>query len=427
MNQHLRSTYSHFLILLVLVFCQTINAQQVVINPDPKYKLLAGKSFVQSKNYYLLTLLDELPEVQKLLVQDSILSKLAINKWANLTTALKSCNRDASCFTNAFKFSQEEINTIGSRLVQLYQPENALGKLVSLHLMPSGCYALFQGLTPKEILQKAWEQDAMGVNFSIGVYAEGQKPNYPLIDSVSFNTHDARYAGLLYNCAYLLQKQEAGKKAFYQIPFNASLLFLELNEREQAADFEPMTATENKAAFDKVKTINWNSFPYSVISVPGAGPDIPTIALSAEGMIRCRLAAVQYTKGLAPFIIVSGGKVHPYKTKFCEALEMKHYLVNQLHIPASAIIIDPHARHTTTNMRNTARLIFRYGMPFSKPGISCTTRGQSSMIAVTLLERCIKELKLAPYKNGNRLSETEMEFYPLIEALHINPTEPIDP
>ena len=83
----------------------------------------------------------------------------------------------------------------------------------------------------------------------------------------------------------------------------------------------------------------------------------------------CRLAALQYAKGVAPFIVTSGGKVHPYKTKFCEATEMKRYLVEKLHIPANAIIVDPHARHTTTNMRNAARLIYRYGIPLIKPAL----------------------------------------------------------
>ena len=108
-------------------------------------------------------------------------------------------------------------------------------------------------------------------------------------------------------------------------------------------------------------------------------------------------------------------------------MEMKQYLIDVLHVPASAVIIDPHARHTTTNMRNTVRMMYRYGMPFDKPGLTCTTRGQSTMIGVTLIDRCIKELGEAPYKNGKRLSETSIEFYPLIQALHITPAEPMDP
>jgi len=106
---------------------------------------------------------------------------------------------------------------------------------------------------------------------------------------------------------------------------------------------------------------------------------------------------------------------------------MKKYLIEKLHIPQNAIIIDPHARHTTTNMRNTARLIYRYGIPFTKSGITCTTKFQSAYITTTLMERCMKELNEVPYKNGERLSETEVEFYPSIEALQINPAEPLDP
>jgi hypothetical protein len=225
----------------------------------------------------------------------------------------------------------------------------------------------------------------------------------------------------------LVALESKESKLFFYPSLTFALHFLEMNEREQAADFEPMAKGENKPAADRIKNIKWEYYKYSVILIPGAGPDESQVALSAEGMLRCRLAAIQYKKGLAPFIVTSGGKVHPYKTKYCEATEMKQYMIDKLGIPASAIIIDPHARHTTTNMRNTARLMFRYGMPFDKPGITCTTKGQSNMIGNTLIARCLKELNAAPYKNGVRLSETEIEFYPLIEALHINPTEPIDP
>ncbi|MFT3824194.1 MAG: YdcF family protein [Chitinophagaceae bacterium] len=404
-------------------------------HPDAHYNLLKGKSYVQSKNYYLLTLFDELPEVKKLLAADAYLGSLGKLKTDSLKAALKTCEKDGLCYTSHLKFSDAEIKQVGEKLKALYQPANALGKLVKEHLLPSGTYVLFQNLPADEMLVKAWTQDAEGVNFAIGVYAEGKKPNYPLIDSISFTTRDPRnpnafsngFISLLYNASYMLATENESKPTFYSLSMNAALHFIEINERNQAADFEPMTAGENKAALDRMKTIKWDQYKYSLILIPGAGPDEPEVALSAEGMIRCRLAAIQYHKGLAPFIVTSGGKVHPYKTKYCEATEMKKYMVEELHIPASAIIIDPHARHTTTNMRNTVRMMYRYGMPFSKAAITCTTRGQSGMIEKTLIARCLKELNEAPYKNGVRLSETEVEFYPLIDALHINPTEPMDP
>lgn len=403
--------------------------------PDATYQLVKGNDFVQSKNYYLLTLFQQLPEVKKMLEADNILSAISITKKDSLTAALVNCGREGNCYIDRMRFTEAEIKAVSERLHDLYQPQNALGKLVKDHLIPSGCYVLFQNVSPKEMLVKAWEQDANGINFCIGVYAGGNKPNYPLIDSISFTTKDPKnntiylynYVGLLYNTTSLVALEAKENKLFFYPSLIFASRFLEMNEREQAADFEPMAKGENKLAAERIKNIKWDDYKYSVIMIPGAGPDDPQVALSAEGMLRCRLAAIQYKKGLAPFIVTSGGKVHPYKTKFCEATEMKQYLIEKLGIPANAIIIDPHARHTTTNMRNTARLMFRYGMPFDKPGITCTTKGQSNMIGNTLIARCIKELNEAPYKNGARLSETEIEFYPLIEALHINPAEPIDP
>ncbi len=404
-------------------------------HPDPRYKLLAANNYVQSKNYYLLTLFQQLPDVKKIFDADPLLNAMGRAKIDSVNAGLKTCARDGFCYTRSLKFSDEEIKRIAQKLKELYQPTNALGKLVKDHLIPSGTYILFQNLPAAEMLERAWIQDAEGINFAIGVYAEGQRPNYPNIDSISYDTRDPKdrtqfnpaYVSLLYNTSYLVAQENNKKPAFFQPSLTAALRFIEINEREQAADFEPMAAGENKAAFDRVKTIKWDNYKYAVIMLPGAGPEDPAVPLSAEGMLRCRLAAMQYHAGVAPFIVPSGGRVHPFKTKYCEATEMKAYLIEKCKVPANAIIIEPHARHTTTNMRNTVRLMFRYGIPLDKPGISCTTRGQSTMIEKTLIARCLRELNEAPYRNGVRLSETELEFYPLLDALHLNPKEPMDP
>ena len=413
--------------LAAIMLFLTIAADGQQQHPGQQYKLITGKSIIASKNYYLLTLLQEDMAARKLIENDTVLNGLLQHKLTQISISLNECKNDVACFTDHIKFSEDEINGVAGRLSSLYAGNNALGRLVQQHLIPSGNYILFQQLSPKELLIKAWEQDAHGINFAIGVYAEGKKANYPNIDSIAFNVKANGYSRLLYSVDYLVMNECKDKKLFFLPSLTAALRLLEINEREQAADYEPMTAGENKAAFGRVKSIQWDDYKYSVIMIPGAGPEEPTVALSAEGMIRCRLAAIQFKKGLAPFIVTSGGKVHPYKTKYCEAVEMKNYMVEKLQIPANAIFIDPHARHTTTNMRNTVRLIYRYGIPFSKPAITCTTRGQSTMIETILIARCMKELNEVPYKNGIRLSETEMEFYPMPEALQINPMEPMDP
>ncbi|ANH81063.1 hypothetical protein A8C56_08795 [Niabella ginsenosidivorans] len=396
-------------------------------DPDPHYQPLNGDNYVQSKNYYFLTLLQYDKEARILVEKDPALSSLAKQKQANLKSALDSYNNKAAIITAKMKFTNEEIALVGERLRTLYKEENALGRLVRRHLIPSGAYIRFVNSRPQDLLAKAWEQDAKGINFAIGVYGEGEKPNYPNIDSISFDAHGKQLASLMYTAAYGINAELQENSLFFLLSLYSALRLLEINDRWQAADFEPMAETVNKAAAEKIKTVNWNKYPYTLILIPGAGPDEYGVKISAEARLRLRLGALQYQKGMAPFIVVSGGKIHPYKTKYCEALEMKKFLVETLHIPESAVIMEPHARHTTTNMRNTVRLIFHYGMPMNRPCITATSRYQSAAIEKTLAARCLQELDEVPYKNGKRLSETEVEFYPLTDALHIDPMEPVDP
>jgi len=412
-----------FFLLLFILFGVPCFTSAQPNAPDPLYKL-NSEDWVQTKNYYLLTLLEQDKESSRLLIADAELAKITQNKLSALK-ASRNC-KEVTCFTENVKFTDAEIKTVSNRLTQLYRSGNALDRLVKTRLIPSGTYVLYRDLSPTELLVKAWEQEAAGVNYAIDVYAGGKKPNYPQIDSISFNIKDKRYPTLLYDAVTVLQGDLKKGDLFFEPALHAALLYLQMNGRQDASADEPMALTVNKAAADRVKNIKWNNYKYTLILVPGAGGEDLTTALSAEGMLRCRLAVQQYQKGAAPFILVSGGKVHPYKTKYCEAEEMKKYMLETLHVPEDVILIDPHARHTTTNIRNGARLIFRYKMPFDKPCLTVTDKSQTDYIT-NMAGRCEKELKYVPYKLGSRISDTSLEFYPLIQSLQINPYEPLDP
>jgi len=415
-----------YLTLCLLGFVFPTIAQNQKAKND--YQLITGNNFTQSKNYYLLTLFQNIPAARELLSRDTTLQRITQQKQKGLHFLPTDCQNNLKCFTDKMKFSNAEVQEVSNRLGELYADNNALGKLVSEHLIPSGTHILSQNLSNKEQLMKAWEQEAEGINFTISVYVEGQKPNYPAIDSISFNVKKRNYTQLVDDLSKTIYEETKNASLFFEPALKAALLSLEINERNQAADYEPMASTVNKLAYERVKSIKWNDYKYALILIPGAGPEEPETALSAEGMLRCRVAALRFFEGLAPFVMVSGGNVHPFKTKFNEAIEMKKFMIETLHIPANAIIVEPHARHTTTNMRNAARLIFRYGIPFDKPCITSTSKSQSMNIQELYLDkRCEKELKHIPYRKGKRLSETEAEFYPMLEALQINPLEPLDP
>lgn len=392
---------------------------------DPKYVFSEHLNPVQYKNYYLLTLFQQDAAVKKGIQNDPELTALFKSKLLKIADAVKNCETDVSCLSTAFKFTEEEIAAVSQRLTVLFKEDEALGNMVRDELIPSGCYLMYGHLKPLELLIKAWEQDARALNFTIGVYVAGAKPNYPKIDSISFNVKDKSYPELVrINAVLSSGKSDA---TFFEPAIAFALTALEINERDEAGDFEPMSSGVNKAIISAISKTNFASYKYSLILVPGEGPEEQDVALSAGGMLRCRLAAVEYHKGLAPFIMVSGGRVHPFKTKYNEAFEMKKYLVEKLQIPETVVIMEPHARHTTTNMRNAARLMFRYGMPMDKAALTVTANAQSRYISGALLDRCVQELGYKPYKMGKRLSEFALEFYPNMMSLQLDFDEPMDP
>ncbi len=148
------------------------------------------------------------------------------------------------------------------------------------------------------------------------------------------------------------------------------------------------------------------------------------------GRMRCHLAAARSHKKLAPFIILSGGYCHPFHTPYAEAFEMKKYLVTRQGVPESAIIIEPQARHTTTNMRNADRLMIRYGIPLTKPSDIVSTKSQIDYIALPQQhfdERNLRELGYLPYRDKNRTGIHDVSFYPVLESLQMDPLDPLDP
>ncbi len=185
---------------------------------------------------------------------------------------------------------------------------------------------------------------------------------------------------------------------------------------------EPMEKGVNEAAVKAIPSLPWSKYLYSVIVVPGAGPNDADTPISAAGHARVALAAEAYHAGKAPLILLSGGYVHPAQTRFAEAIEMKKVLLAEYHVPEAAVLVDPHARHTTTNMRNAAREIYRYHIPMDKPALVVSDAAQTGYIAgQPFADRCLKELGYLPYQIVSRPSQTSLVFLPQIDSLQQDP------
>jgi hypothetical protein len=266
------------------------------------------------------------------------------------------------------------------------------------------------------------------MNHMIDVYGLGKPPRYPAIDSMTYDVKSPAYARVVQTLAAVLEDDRASLDLFFAPSLRFALETMFLNHRDEAGRFEPMEAGENAAAYRRMKSVKWSDYPYSVIVVPGAGNDRPGVPLSAGAKLRDEIAAKRWRERKAPFLLVSGGFVHPIRTEYAEAIEMKRDLMTRFGIPAEAIIVDPHARHTTTNMRNAARLMYRYGMPFEKKALVTSDLSQSAYIEnANFAKRCMDELGYVPYKLLGRISPFDLEFTPLLDSLHADAQEPLDP
>jgi hypothetical protein len=276
------------------------------------YNYPANADYTEAKNYFLLNLIERDLIISKQLKNNVVLANIAKNRMEAISTSLTEC-KDAACFISKLKFTDEEIAAVSHELTSLCKPGSKLEMLVKTKIVPSYAYSLYKITDPAQLVVKAWEQAADGINYTLSVYAESKKPNYPLIDSIGFNIKTRGFKTVALDVNQTLAAELKGASLFFEPSMHAALLYLEMNGRTDPANYEPMESTVNKAAVLRAKTLQWSKFAYSVILIPGEGPDDPNVALSPIGILRCRLAAQAYRDGRAPFIMPSGGKVHPTK------------------------------------------------------------------------------------------------------------------
>jgi hypothetical protein len=417
-----------YLLLLAAVFAAVFAGSAPSYAAEPAKRPLPLHSAIEDKNFYLLSLLASDPEVHRALIRDAALSEVSTERERRLKSALESCNGEPVCTINALVWTEDEIRTVSAALSRLYHGNPALEKIVDGELRSSGAYVLDQQKDGQDLIVSAWTLCAHGLNNVLLVYGEGTPPRYPQIDSISFDVHSSDFRMKIASLAQKVSDSASKPEIFFEPSLEAARQLLALNHRDEAGRFEPMEQGVNKAAVQSIPSIRWANYPYSVIVVPGAGPSDPNTPLSDAGRKRIALAVASYREGKAPFILTSGGYVHPSQTRFSEAIEMKRALLDDYHIPEKAILVDPHARHTTTNMRNAVREIYRYGIPMDKLALVVSDPGQTAYIAgKPFADRCRDELGYLPYKIVEQTSATSLTFMPMIESLEQNPLDPLDP
>lgn len=375
------------------------------------------------KNFPLLWHFQQNRRLGRLIEKDTILAFIAAGKHEDLTRALN-CADAPECYAKAVLFKESEQNAFADEIVRLYNGRKAFRKL-AVKLRADGSYALYENLPDTAMLRRAGADVFAGLNRMIEVYLLGTRPRYDKIDSISFSSGDTTFYRQVHNALEVIQEKKT--RSFFEIPLRSALSVMDINGRNEAARYEPMASGDNSLPFKKLPGTDWGAYKYSLILVPGLGPETPGVRLDSGAISRLKDGAIRFRQGAAPFIVVSGGNVHPFKTPYNEAVEMKKYLVSELKIPNEAIFIEPHARHTTTNLRNTNRIIYNFAIPADKPVLIVTDTSQTNYISGNMDKTAIRDLQYIPYTTIKKLNDKETEYYPVRTSLHGDPSDPLDP
>ena len=387
---------------------------------DSAYHLSLPKP-VQDKNFYLLSLFQRDQQARKLISQNRTLRELAKDKILALNKA-GTCD-NMSCFDQLMRFNDQTIDAVATELQELAKTPQ-FKRLAQTDLRPSGVFIKYYEQSDEQMFVAAWKDAAAGLNRILSVYGLGKDPRYKDIDKVSFDVASEAYTNLVK--AKIAQIKLSKAPLFFEPTLSFALGLLEINRRDEAARYEPLELGENKAAVRNLRNLKWSDYPYSFILVLGSGPS-DSARLSGIGAQRSDVAAQLFLQKQAPLIIVSGGHVHPMQTPYCEAIEMKKYLMEKYKIAETSILVDPYARHTTTNFRDAARLAFRYQIPTA---LALVTSSEDHIASVTRDEfrtRNLNELGYFPVDFIKRVSAVTAEFKPSITSLFFDANDPLDP
>jgi hypothetical protein len=381
-------------------------------------------SILSSKIFPFLSLVLDDPQLMTVFRKDKAFQIVEAEMKARIARAIAQCD-SVECMADAAKWTANEVDAIEKALQGHYAHSSRLQQLV-VYLKMKGFYSADQNASDTSVLRLAWEETAAAYHHIIDVYIAGKPPTYIKIDSISFQKTDPAFRQQV---KALFAKQLLSNKtsSVFSLLLQLAIETLQLNGRDEAARYEPVNEGENRLPFAKIKNTDWSSYRYSSILIPGLGPETAGVALAPGNIRRCEDGAMFYSQGLAPFIVVSGGHVHPFKTPFNEAVEMKKYLVQKLGVPDDAVFIEPHARHTTTNLRNTNRLLYRFGIPTDKPVLIVTDSSQSSYIVKGMDKVALRDLGYLPYERISRINDKETSYYPTKFSFRLNPADPLDP
>lgn len=381
---------------------------------------------LETRVFPLPAMIHAAPGWAEAVAADPALQQLATARAARVPAT--DCSPAPQCLADAWLWTDADIAVVDSRLRALVAQPRLAKALVTDQMRASGRFARHAALDDAGMLSAAWKEAAAGMNRVVAVYAKGEPPIYAKIDAIVFDVANPEFANVLRAHGVATAALGRVDDTLFDPAMRYATGLLQINERTEAAPFRPLLGGANADAVRAAGRMRWKHYTYPALLVFGHGPEDAQSRTGVMGHIRMRIAVDMFRRGLAPFIVVSGGNVHPNRTPFNEAVEMKRLLVEQYGVPANRVLIEPHARHTTTNLRNCARLLLAAGFPVDRPSLIVTDHLTARYIGgAELAQRNLREMGVQPGTVAPGPDQFSLLFTPDPVAFHVEVTDPLDP
>jgi hypothetical protein len=383
---------------------------------------------LEQKLFPVLEVLDSDASTRAAIAAEPVISKLLKERALVVDRAVSHCDVDANCINSAFRFTLPDRLAILNSLGVVYGQSSQVRSLVDPIVCENQVFPPYKSLGCERAFLHVVDDELAAVNNVVDIFGEGKASTKGPVDVAEYDTQSLAYRQTLSTLARNVIEASASSPSFFQQAVLYSCYLLIANRSDYAVRFPGLDTVENADAALALTHTVWANYKYSAILVPGLGPDIAGVSLSAGGRARLRIAVRRYLEGLAPVIIVSGGFVHPPHTESNEAIEMRNVLIEEFGVPSNAVLVEPFARHTITNLRNVTRLLVRYGMSLDKPVLITTDIYQTSSInSSQFRDRCLKTLGYLPYRNVEQLSPVDTSLQMNQDSLQLDPRDPLDP
>jgi hypothetical protein len=345
---------------------------------------------LEQRAFYVLLVLRTDAAARAALDGSAPLAAITSAREMSLRDAAATCGDESVCLRAGVAIPSTDLAPAVDATLAALEDASALTAVVA-QLRASRFFEAYASGSDEALLRAAITQAIDALHAALDAYGIGELAPADLADVV---------AGVA--------TAPAGSLAWWEPLARTTIAATLRAGRDEAVRYEPIDVGENEAALAAIPSIDWAAYPYAALLVPGQGPNDLETVLHPGSAIRADLAVARWRAGLAPLLAVSGGHVHPDRTPYSEAIEMKRYLMDTYDVPESAILVDPYARHTTTNLRNVTRTLLRAGVPADARVLVVTDVLQTVYIrSAGFTQRCDEELGLRPFAGLEALSPTD--------------------